>query len=142
LVNAALGRSTVGRPRYRDLLRVRLVGLRLQLVSGGVVIATWDSDPRPPRFGRPASGHYDEGELHFVPMLAEAWDFFPSDGGKVVWCEVRIPPVGDQRLPHRTQTTATTSRIPSLQTSPYSNGCALVCGTCDLPFLREEDQRS
>jgi hypothetical protein len=45
-------------------------------------------------------------------MLAEAWDFFLSDGGKVVWCEVRIPPFGDRRLPQRTQTTATTSRIP------------------------------
>ena len=104
LVSVALGRNgRMSRARYRDLLGVRLVGLRFQFVPEGLVIATWDSDPRPPRFGRPGSGHRDEGELYFVPMLAKAWDFFPSAGGKVVWAEVAIPPPGDRQLPGRTQ---------------------------------------
>ena len=104
LVSVALGRNgRISRARYRDLLGVRLVGLRFQLAVEGLVIATWDSDPRPPRFSRPGSGNRDEGELYFVPMLAKAWDFFPSAGGKVVWAEVAIPPPGGQQLPRGTQ---------------------------------------
>src|SRR6266540_1700519 len=102
LVNVALaGSERIGRPRYRDLLRVRLVGLRFHLIAEGLVIATWDSDPRPPRFQQPGTGHSDGSELYWVPMLAEAWDFFPSGSGKVVWAEVAIPPAGVGWLPRR-----------------------------------------
>ncbi len=109
LVNVALaGSERIGRARYRDLLRVRLVGLRFRLAAEGLVIATWDSDPRPPRFSQSGTSHRDGSELYWVPMLAEAWDFFPSGGGKVVWAEVRIPPAARARLPRRRQLTAGT----------------------------------
>ena len=103
LVSVALGKNgrAVGLPRYRDLLRVSLVGLRFRLVTNGLVIATWDGDPQPPRFQRPGTGHSDGSELYWVPMLAAAWDFFPSGSGKVVWAEVAIPPAGTWRLPRR-----------------------------------------
>jgi len=34
-----------------------------------------------------ATGRDADNELYFVPMLAEAWDYFQSGSGKVVWAE-------------------------------------------------------
>jgi hypothetical protein len=81
---------------------VQSLELHFQLEAQGLVIATRDEGPRPPRFKQPGTGHSDASELYYVPMLAEAWDFFPSGSGKVVWAEVRIPPAGTSWLPHRT----------------------------------------
>jgi len=103
LVRVAMGGPAVAKPCYRDLLHVRSVQLRFQTVAEGLVIATWDEDPRAPRFRQAGTSHHDEGELYFVPMLAEAWDFFRSAGGKVVWAEVAIPPPGRRWLPRRAQ---------------------------------------
>ncbi len=103
LVSVALsaGGQELARPRYRELLRVRWLSLRFRLGSEGLVIATWDSDPRPPRFKQPGAGHGDGSELYWVPMLAEAWDYFQSGSGKVVWAEIRIPMPGERWLPQR-----------------------------------------
>ncbi len=106
LVDVALDASgqAVARLRYRDLLYVRQLSLRFRLGAEGLVIATWDGDPRPPRFKEPGTGHGDGGELYWVPMLAEAWDFFRSGSGKVVWCECVLPPPSGRRLPRRSRT--------------------------------------
>lgn len=100
LVSMALGGS-VATPHYRDLLKVRLLELRFRFDAQGLVIAIWDDDPRPPQLKRSDADQGDGGWLHFVPMLADAWDFFPSGGGKVTWCEVRIPVAGEWWLPRR-----------------------------------------
>jgi len=108
LVSVAMGgtgQHAVGPPRYQDLLRVGSLGLRFQLGAYGLVIATWDQDPRSPQFQQPGTGPAIDGRaLYFVPMLAEAWDFFRSGTGKVVWAEVRIPSVGEGWLPRRRRT--------------------------------------
>ncbi len=100
LVSVAMG-AAVARARYRELLQAHTFGLRFQLEAYGLVIATWDHDPRPPQVQQPGTGHSDGSELYWVPMLAEAWDFFPSGSGKVVWAEVAIPPAGVGWLPRR-----------------------------------------
>jgi len=83
---------------------VRSLELRFQLEAHGLIVATWDHDPRPPRMRQAGMGSGDGSELYWVPMSAEAWDFFRSGIGKVTWCEVRIPRAGEQRLPRRIPT--------------------------------------
>ncbi len=102
LVCLALGRRPVGRLRYRDAARLWLVGLRFQRAPRGVVIATWDDDPRRPPVRQP--GYADEGGLYWVPRLAAEWSWFYSAGGKVVWCEVSVLAVGAGKLPRRSPT--------------------------------------
>ncbi len=48
LVSVAMG-AAVARARYRELLQAHTFGLRFQLEAYGLVIATWDHDPRPPQ---------------------------------------------------------------------------------------------
>jgi hypothetical protein len=110
LVSVAVG-PVVARPCYRDVRHVRLVELRIQLAAEGLVVATWDEDPRPPRCKQPGTGYGDGSALYFVPMLAEAWDFFSSAGGKVVWAEVAMPPPGQGRLPRRTRISISGARL-------------------------------
>ena len=117
LVSVALGRRVTGRRlRIWDVLIVRLVGLRFQLAPEGVVISTWNGDPRPPPFKRPGTGPPDEGALYFVPMLAQAWDYFETDGGKMIRCEVAIPTASESRLPQRLRIVAP-SRPPTWTTA-------------------------
>ena len=102
LVSAAMGigRQKVTGVRYRDLVLVRSLWLRFQLEARGLVVATWDYDPRPPRMRRVGAGS-SGGELYWVPMLAEAWNYFRSGSGKVVWFEMQMPLAGERRLPRR-----------------------------------------
>jgi hypothetical protein len=130
LVSVALGgieRAGI-RPGCRAVGQVRLVSLRFQLDANRLVVATRDGNPHPPRFRQPGTGHSEPGELYFVPMLAEAWDFFRSGAGKVVWCELRIPAPGERWLPRRTPCRNPLSQRPS-RIFPCYSGCARACGT-------------
>src|SRR6266511_6445452 len=119
LVSVAMGGSgphVVESPGYRELLRVWSLGLRFQLEAWGLVIATWDEDPRSPRFKQPGTGPAADGRaLYYVPMLAEVWDYFRSGNGKVVWAEVRSPSAGERWLPRRGRTLARQPTVPLIR---------------------------
>ena len=107
-----IGRNATGPPRYRDLRGVRLLELRFRREAHGLVVATWDDDLRTPPMRQAGTGSGDGGELYWVPMLAEAWDFFRSGSGKVVWAEVRIPRAGERWLPRRGRTSVMRPTVP------------------------------
>jgi hypothetical protein len=88
---------------YHDISKVRSIELRLRRAGCGLVIAMWDGDPRPPALERYGAERATGSGLRFVPMLAEVWDFFPSNGGKVTWCEIRLPAPDVRTLPRRTR---------------------------------------
>ena len=116
LVNAAMGGTgqPVARLRYSELLDVRALELRIQLATQGLVIATWEEDPRPPRISQTGMSNGDGSALYWVPMLAETWDSFRSGTGKVTWCEIRIPHAGEQWLPRRRRHQRHRQRIPAV----------------------------
>jgi len=116
LVNAAMGGTgqPVARLCYSELLDVRSLELRFQLAPQGLVIATWEEDPRPPRISQTGMSNGDGSALYWVPMLAETWDSFRSGTGKVTWCEIRIPHAGEQWLPRRRRHQRHRQRIPAV----------------------------
>jgi len=69
--------------------------VRLRLLSDRrrVVIEVWDASVRPPvRTDANLTASYGRGLL-LVDMVSErwAWTLTPQRGGKVVWCEIRVP---------------------------------------------------
>ena len=99
----ATGRNAAGPPRYRELLQMRTLELRFRLQVHGLIVATWDDDLRAPPMRQAGTRSGDGSELYWVPMLAEAWDFFRSGSGKMVWAEIDLPPAGARRLPRRSR---------------------------------------
>ena len=104
LVSSAIGAQPSTRAGYRELSQAQILWLHFQLEPHGLVVATWDRDPRPPQIRQPGTGPLFGGcALYYVPMLAEAWDFYPSAGGKVIWAEAALRRPGQHWLPRREQ---------------------------------------
>jgi len=93
----------VGDVGYQALVGVGWVTLWVELQPGQLLVETWDRDASPPRITCP--GDSGAPGLYFDPMLADRWNYYtPSTGGKITWCELRIPPAGERPLPHRRPT--------------------------------------
>jgi hypothetical protein len=103
LVSTAIGPDKLfdTSPAVGRLQNVHPLWLRFQRTADRLVIALVDSDPRPPPLRSAGTGNSSAGTLYWVPMLADAWDYFDVSHGKVVWCEISIPAAYDRRLPQR-----------------------------------------
>ena len=89
-------------PKWSALAGLALIRVRLVLFEDSVIIEVVDRDRRPPviREQRP-DAESGRGML-LVETLSTQWDFFfPPSGGKVVWCELALPPPMANRLPKR-----------------------------------------
>lgn len=78
---------------YRELDKVDRITVTLVATDEALFIEVGDRDPRPPVVSE--DDVFDEGGqgLRLVIGLAKAWSFYhPREGGKVVWCELALPP--------------------------------------------------
>lgn len=64
--------------------------LSITSTPGGIRIECEDGNPTPPR---PKAGGPDGGwGLALVERLSQRWGVLARGAGKVVWCEMRLPP--------------------------------------------------
>jgi len=64
------------------------VAIRLDLPDSTLRISVWDGDSSPPVLTCAALESESGRGLQLVAALAKQWDFYPANGGKVVWCEI------------------------------------------------------
>jgi hypothetical protein len=103
-------------PKWSALKDLALIDVRLVLLEDGVIIEVVDRDRRPPVI-RDQSPDAESGRgMLLVETLSKQWDFFfPTSGGKVVWCEIELPPPIVNGLPKRMRSeTADTNRPPAM----------------------------
>ncbi|MFC0553137.1 ATP-binding protein [Planotetraspora thailandica] len=105
---------------------LRMVALRLRVSSGprSLFIEVWDVSDREPVAGQ--SDDDDEGGrgLALVGSLARNWGHYTApDRGKIVWCEIPLPPLAPPPLP-----AARVSRVPvsvsQVSVGPFGRGPA------------------
>ena len=85
-VEASAGRTG------RDQGKLPMIGLAIRLTAASLVLEVWDSSPLRP-VPQEADIARDRGRgLLLIDALADSWGHRAADGGKVVWCEVLIPP--------------------------------------------------
>jgi len=90
LVTNAVEASAGGAGRDHGMLP--MIGLAIRLTAASLVLEVWDASPLRP-VPRKADTAADRGRgLELVDALAHAWGHRAAGGGKVVWCEVAIPP--------------------------------------------------
>jgi hypothetical protein len=98
----------------QDLATIRL---RITHLATRIVIEVWDRDLTPP-IAKELSADAEDGRgLVIVAALSQRWGYFrPTEGGKVVWAELRIPPppMTAAGLPARTPPT-TSQRVPAVK---------------------------
>ncbi len=90
-------------PRWVDLDDLALVCVRLMLFDHAVVIEVADRHREPPN---PSED---------FRWLSKRWNFYPTQAGRVVWCELELPhfELTERGLPKRPA-----SRAPRIQRSP------------------------
>ena len=72
--------------------KLPMIGLAIRLTAASLVLEVWDASPlRPVRHGADIASDHGRGLL-LVDALADSWGHRAADGGKIVWCEVAIPP--------------------------------------------------
>jgi anti-sigma regulatory factor (Ser/Thr protein kinase) len=85
-VEASAGRTG------RDQGKLPMIGLAIRLTAASLVLEVWDPSPlRPVPHEADIAGDRGRGLL-LIDALADSWGHRAADGGKVVWCEVAIPP--------------------------------------------------
>ncbi|WP_169814037.1 ATP-binding protein [Actinomadura kijaniata] len=74
---------------YTSLIGVPPIQMRLSSNHHRLLIEVWDSSLQPP-IAKPTALDAETGRgLHLVKALSHRWNyFFPTTGGKVVWCEL------------------------------------------------------
>jgi anti-sigma regulatory factor (Ser/Thr protein kinase) len=88
LVTNAIKASAPRARRDRD--RLPMISLTVHITANGVLMEVWDGSPRLPAF-QEADLTGDRGRgLLLVDFLADEWGHYTADGGKVVWCKVRL----------------------------------------------------
>jgi hypothetical protein len=79
----------------RDRGKLPMIGLTIRLAAAGLVLEVWDACPlRPVPQKLDIAGDRGRGLL-LIDALADSWGHRAADGGKVVWCEVAVPPASD-----------------------------------------------
>ena len=74
------------------------IAVALSRISGAVLVAVADADPRPPTRRCPEPDEVGGRGLQMVEALARTWDCMVVPGGKVVWADLALdeatPPTG------------------------------------------------
>jgi hypothetical protein len=99
-------------PKWSALTDLALIQARLVLLEDGVIIEVVDRDKQSPIMPQQRPDSEDGRGLFLVEAMSKRWNFyFPSTGGKVVWCELAFPPPLVNGLPKRvrSETAGTTS---------------------------------
>jgi anti-sigma regulatory factor (Ser/Thr protein kinase) len=80
-------------PAYTTLNHLALVHVRLLLFDRSVVLEVWDADPNPPVMKEQTLDAEGGRGLFLVATMSRHWNYYhPKSGGKVVWCEIGLPP--------------------------------------------------
>jgi hypothetical protein len=88
LVTSAVQDSA--RLAWRDRDGLPMISLTLHSTANGLIMEVWDGSPALPAL-QEADLTGDRGRgLLLVDFLADEWGHYPVDGGKVVWCKVRL----------------------------------------------------
>jgi len=76
----------------RDRGQLPMIGLAIRLTAASLVLEVWDACPLRP-VSQKADAAADRGRgLLLIDALADSWGHRAADGGKIVWCELAIPP--------------------------------------------------
>jgi anti-sigma regulatory factor (Ser/Thr protein kinase) len=74
-------------PEYSEHADVSVISLSLRHFRGSLLIEVHDTDPNPPVLSSPDDNAEGGRGLLLVNALSKEWSyFFPSGGGKVVYC--------------------------------------------------------
>ena len=92
VTNAVHATGTLDRePDLMTLAGVPLVGLKLTLTQGRLLIEVADAGETPPQVQQQYEAAESGRGLFLVTMLAARWSYFPMEtGGKVVWAELAV----------------------------------------------------
>lgn len=78
-------------PDLATLASLPLVGLKLTLAQGRLLIEVADASETPPQVQQQYEAAESGRGLFLVTMLAARWSYFPMEaGGKVVWAELAV----------------------------------------------------
>jgi anti-sigma regulatory factor (Ser/Thr protein kinase) len=88
VTNAVRATGDPGRTlRYSDHAYASVISLSLRHFRGSLLIEVHDTDPNPPVLSSPDDNAESGRGLLLVNALSKEWSyFFPSGGGKVVYC--------------------------------------------------------
>jgi hypothetical protein len=75
--------------RWTEITKLATIGVRVSADNGVVLIQVRDCDSGSPL---PQQGAYLDQHLEVVRELCSAWDWYPLDGGRVIWAEVAPRP--------------------------------------------------
>ncbi len=92
VTNAVCATGTLDpEPDLVTLAALPLVGLKLTLAQGRLLIEVVDASETPPQVQQQYEAAESGRGLFLVTMLAERWSYFPVEtGGKVVWAELAV----------------------------------------------------
>jgi hypothetical protein len=86
-------------PHWTEITNLPTIGVRVSADNGVVLIQVRDCDRGSPM---PQQGTYLDRHLAVVHELCSAWNWYPVDGGKVIWAEVTPRPAQPpEPLPQR-----------------------------------------
>ena len=81
-----------GSPTYSDRVSAGVIWLSVRHFGEGLLIEVFDTDASPPVLADAAEDAENGRGLLLVDALSKEWSyFFPSCGGKVVYCFIEIP---------------------------------------------------
>jgi anti-sigma regulatory factor (Ser/Thr protein kinase) len=84
--------------QYSGRVNAGIIWLSVRHLGDGLLIEVFDTDASPPVFTDPDEDAESGRGLFIVDALSKQWSyFFPSGGGKVVYCFIEMPM--PQRLP-------------------------------------------
>jgi hypothetical protein len=87
-----------GEPHWTEITNLPTIGVRVSVDNGVVLIQVRDCDRRSPM---PEQGTYLDQHLAVVHELCSTWNWYPVDGGRVIWAEVTPRPAEPPGpLPH------------------------------------------
>jgi hypothetical protein len=108
-------------PKWSELTDLALIYVRLLVVGGHLIIEVWDRDAHPPVLQTQSIDAEGGRGLYLVDQISKRWNFYnPPRGGKVVWCELELPPAP---LPKRKPTPRPWPSVPPESSGPsqYAN---------------------
>jgi hypothetical protein len=76
-------------PHWTEITNLSTIGVRISAANGVVLIQVRDCDHASPM---PHQGAYLNRHLELVRELCSAWNWYPLEGGRVIWAEVTTRP--------------------------------------------------